>query len=243
MPDKKVLTYSPGFNPDRKHILEPEPAIKVVPEWYKNLAKFEDSNSTKKLSPINDRGTDGAALGTKACTPFFDALTMGYVYLLQDDLHVDLDPDGYPVLSWNGDEMICDKRPIIDLAVPHQHHPLHFGWKMQWYYETPKDYALLITHPLNRHDLPFTTMSGLVDSDIWGLPVFISFFLKKGFIGVIPKGTPILQMIPVKKDDWSMNVDYSEERYEHNKIQEEKRRATLFGYYKRFIWQRKKYDK
>jgi hypothetical protein len=240
---KKEIVFSPAFDINKKGMLEPDQTVRYVPEWYKNLSRFEDSNSTKKLSQINDRGTDGSAMGTKMCTAFFDSFNMGYVYLLNDDLHVDIDIDGFPTLSWEGDEMLCDKRPIVDVAVPHQHHPIHFGWRQQWYYDTPKGYSVLITHPLNRHDLPFTTLSGVVDSDVWGLPVFIPFFIKKGFIGTIPKGTPILQMIPIKKDEWTMKVDYSEEKHEINKIKEEKRRLTLFGYYKRNIWTKKKYDK
>ena len=59
---------------------------------------------------------------------------------------------------------------------------------------------------MNRFDLPFYTMSGIVESDIWGLPVFTAFFLQKDFIGVIPKGTPIFQIIPFKRDDWEREV-------------------------------------
>jgi len=29
----------------------------------------------------------------------------------------------------------------------------------------PAGYSLLITHPFNRHDLPFVTLTGLVDAD------------------------------------------------------------------------------
>ena len=34
-----------------------------------------------------------------------------------------------------------------------------------WTIEAPEGYALLFTHPVNRFDLPFTTLSGLVDCD------------------------------------------------------------------------------
>ena len=113
---KKEIIFSPAFDINKKGMLEPDQTVRYVPEWYKNLSRFEDSNSTKKLSQINDRGTDGSAMGTKMCTAFFDSFNMGYVYLLNDDLHVDIDIDGFPTLSWEGDEMLCDKRPIVDVA-------------------------------------------------------------------------------------------------------------------------------
>ena len=34
-----------------------------------------------------------------------------------------------------------------------------------WTFEMPAGYSLLITHPFNRHDLPFVTLTGLVDAD------------------------------------------------------------------------------
>lgn len=246
---KKQLSikFSPAFLVDSINLNqdidfnEPQESKKYIPAWYKKLSKFHKSNSISKLHPINDRGTDGSAASTKLCMPFFDALTCGYMYTLEYDLHVSQDKNGFPVLSWDGDNMIVDKRLMIDVPVPTQHHPLHFGWKVNWYSETPKGYSLLITHPLNRHDLPFTTMSGIIDADLWHTPVFTSFFLKRNFIGIIPKGTPIFQMIPIKREEWALEIDYSNENIEANQIKDEKRRSLIYAYYKNIIWQRKQY--
>ena len=237
------ITFVPSVHSsmhDKIKLIPPQPASWTIPEWYKTLAKHERSNSEKTLHPVNYAGTDGAAVATKQCPPFLDAMTAGYHYVLEDDLNVDIDPDtGKPILWWTGDVMIIDHRPTIELPVPEGHHPIHYGFKMGWYYETPPGYSVLITHPMNRYDLPFTVQSGIVESDIWGLPVFIAFFLKKGFRGVIPKGTPIMQIIPFKRDDWEMKVDLSEEAYDHHTFAAEKRRTRLHGYYKWFAWRRK----
>jgi len=100
---------------------------------------------------------------------------------------------------------------------------------------------LLFTHPLNRYDLPFYCSSAIVDTDIWGLPTFIPFFLKRGFSGIIPKGTPLFQMIPIKRDDWELDIDISEEKYWENKEREEKRRTHITAHYKKTTWQKKNY--
>lgn len=237
----KQIVFTATANPKDHSTLPPVPAISMIPDWYKKLSRFYHSNKMKDLHPINDRGTDGSASSTKLCMPFFDAMTSGYFYVLTDDLYISEDDEGFPILSWDNDVMICDKRPMIDVAVPFQHHPVHFGFKMHWYYETPKDYSVLITHPFNRHDLPFTVLSGIVDSDVWGLPVFISFFVKRGFTGTIPKGTPLFQIVPIKRDSWEMKIESSEEKIWKNKIKEEKRRSKIFSYYKGYAWKRKVY--
>ena len=239
---KNKIIFSPGFENAKGLLEEPEPSIKFIPEWYKKLSRFYVSNNIKHINLINDRGTDGSSTSTKLCTPFFDAMTAGYIYKLNTDIIVELDEEGFPSISWEGGVMVCDKRPMLDVAIPYYHHPIHFGFKMHWYYETPPGYSVLITHPMNRHDLPFTVLSGIVDSDIWGLPVFISFFLKRNFIGKIEKGTPLFQIIPIKRDDWEMGVDYSLEKFNNNKIDEEKRRYRIFSYYRNDIWKRKKYE-
>jgi hypothetical protein len=234
------ITFTPS-TPEWKEIglLPPEPSIGHVPEWYKSLAKHNRSNSEKTLHPVNFLGSDGATVATKQCPPFLDAMTAGYQYVLSGDLNVEIADDGKPIVSWDSEMMLVDHRPTIELPVPDGHHPIHYGFKMAWYYETPPGYSVLITHPMNRYDLPFTVQSGIVESDIWGLPVFIAFFLKRGFRGTIPKGTPLFQMVPFKRDNWEMQVLDSPEEIERHTFAAEKRRTRAHGYYKWFAWRKK----
>jgi hypothetical protein len=239
MNDNLKISFTPAFLGHDGKLTSPEPAVKHVPEWYKSLAKHDKWNDDKFLHPVNNIGGDGARVATKMCMPFMDSLTAGYYYLLEDDLLVELAEDGRPTLSWSGDIMIIDKRPTIELPVPNNHHPIHYGWRMNWFYETPPGYSVLITHPLNRPDLPFYTMSGMVESDIWGLPVFTAFFLQKGFQGIIPKGTPIFQIIPFKRDNWELEVAATQEDLDKHDFKAENRRSMLYGYYKKTAWRKK----
>ena len=233
------INFVPSFLNHSGLLSPPEPAVKHIPEWYRNLSKFDNSNDDITLGPQNHLGTDGAQVSTKMCMPFFDATTAGYMYVLEDDLYVSLDKDGKPSLSWNGPVMLVDKRPIIDIVVPDNCHPIHYGWRMNWYYETPPGYSVLITHPMNRYDLPFYVQSGIVESDIWGLPVFIAFFLKRNFQGVIPKGTPIMQIIPFKRDNWELETIETEQELDRHELMAENRRSMLYGYYKKTAWRKK----
>jgi hypothetical protein len=245
MKNKKMQFISTSINEsskDEKDLIAPVPASKKIPQWYKDLASYGGtSTDLSDLNPINDRSADGSNVSTKLCLPFLDAMISGYMYLLEDDIGVDLSDDGSPIVSWNKNKPLIDKRPFVDLAIPSDCHPIHFGIKMNWYYQTPKGYSLLFTHPMNRPELPFYIPSAIVDSDIWGLPAFIPFFIKKNFIGTIKKETPIVQMIPIKRDSWELEIIESEDIVNQHKIREEKRRSHITAHYKKSTWQKKKY--
>ncbi|HZL31017.1 MAG TPA: hypothetical protein VFC54_08145, partial [Pseudolabrys sp.] len=78
-----------------------------------------------------------------------------------------------------------------------------------WTIETPPGYSLLFTHPLNRTDLPFTTITGLVDTDKYSesLIAFPARWHDTNFNGVLPKGTPVAQCIPVKREKWVSRIE------------------------------------
>jgi len=243
MNDEKIINFITTSYPNENPTDIPVPAVSKIPNWYKDLAPYKNatSNSIKNLFPINDRGSDGTDVSTKLCPPFIDAMISGYMLVLSEDVKVEILDQEKPKLSWNSNAPIIDTRPLVDLAQPSDCYPIHFGWRMNWYYETPPGYSLMFTHPLNRHDLPFYSLSGLVDCDIWGLPVFLPFFLKRSFHGIIKKGTPIYQLIPIKREEWKMNLDCSEESFWKHKEMEEDRRSHVTAHYKKTTWQKKKY--
>jgi hypothetical protein len=73
-----------------------------------------------------------------------------------------------------------------------------------WTIEAPDGYALLFTHPANRFDLPFTTLIGLIDCDRYhdNWIHFPAHWHDANFSGVLPKGTPVAQCMPVKRESW-----------------------------------------
>jgi hypothetical protein len=243
--NKNKVKFSPvSLNKESESYKNPpSPASRFIPDWYKDLSGFKMGSSTniRFLHPVNDRGQDGSDVSTKQCPPFLDAIMSGYVHTAPEDLLIEILEGEKPSISWNSKEQLVDSRPTVDMPIPKECYPIHFGWKMTWYYETPPGYSLLFTHPFNRFDLPFYNASAIVDSDIWGLPAFMPFFLKRGFSGIIPKGTPLFQIVPIKRDDWELDIDLSEETYWKNKEREEMRRTHVTGHYKKTTWQKKNY--
>lgn len=178
----------------------PIPAVQGLPDWFKAVPQ-------KAFNP-----TMGEATYTvKKCPPFIDAMTYGFLVPLPMDLTV---KDGE--FTWNFE---VPKGVVSEYS----HSPIDFHDSSQiagtpffdedrfiikfnnfWTIETPPGYSLLFTHPVNRADLPFTTITGLVDCDTFhDSPInFPARWHDTGFNGVLAKGTPIAQCLPVKRENW-----------------------------------------
>jgi hypothetical protein len=150
----------------------------------------------------------------KRCPPFIDAMTCGFLIPLASDVRI---TNGE--LSW---DMAIPPGPVtferspISFHDPSQVEGSPFFTEDQfiikfinfWTIEAPPDYSVLFTHPVNRVDLPFRTITGLVDSDHYNnnLVHFPAQWHDPDFSGVLPKGTPVAQCIPVKRDNWAHEI-------------------------------------
>lgn len=211
----------------------PEPSKKHIPEWYKESERFIGG----KLKISNGAGNHGM----KMCMPFLDAMTSGYTALLWTDIVVEQTELG-PRLQWRSLSDPLEKRPRLNktLPTPAGHDEDHYVWKSLFNIQVPKGYSILISHPFNRFDLPFTTLSGVVDADMTMARGNLPFFLKSGFEGIIPVGTPIYQILPYKREDWQSLKDPSITEIAVFNEFDTMRRA--FGWYKNFKWHRKSYE-
>ena len=179
----------------------PVPAVLGLPDWFKSMPP-------KAFNP--SLGEDSQTL--KRCPPFIDAMTYGFLIPLPTDLKV---ANGEFSWDWNipGATTTAYTHSPIDFHDPSQvvgtpfFEDDHFIIKFNnfWTIETPPGYSLLFTHPVNRIDLPFTTIAGLVDCDTFSdsLLNFPARWHNTGFNGVLPKGTPVAQCLPVKREIWN----------------------------------------
>jgi len=88
--------------------------------------------------------------------------------------------------------------------------------------------------------LPFITHNAIIDTDGWPITGPVPFVIKKGFSGLIPAGTPIYQMLFIKRDNW--NSEQGEYDKLYNKKIEFSVRKFLKDGYKKQIWSRKEYN-
>jgi len=70
-----------------------------------------------------------------------------------------------------------------------------------WTIELEEGWSLFATHPVNRSDLPFRLLSGIVDSDRFydGGINFPAVWTDPAFCGVLRRGTPVAQCFPVPR--------------------------------------------
>jgi hypothetical protein len=71
-----------------------------------------------------------------------------------------------------------------------------------WTIELDPGWSLLAMHPINRDDLPFRLVTGLVDADRFN-DVGINFpaiWLDPDYEGLLPRGTPIAQCCAVPRE-------------------------------------------
>jgi hypothetical protein len=187
--------------PELEPILpRPIPAVLGLPDWFKALPQKAFSETL---------GDDLFTI--KKCPPVIDAMTFGFLMPLACDLKV-----ANGEFTW--------QRDLPAGIAPYSRSPIDFHDGCQvagtpffdedrfiikfnnfWTIELPPGYSLLVTHPINRDDLPFSTLSGLVDADLY-CDAFVHFparWRDPNFNGTLPKGTPIAQCIPMKRETWS----------------------------------------
>jgi hypothetical protein len=187
--------------PELEGILpRPIPAVRGLPDWFKDMPQ-------KAFSPI--KGEEVPTI--KKCPPVIDAMTYGFLMPLACDLKVE---NGE--FSWD--------RDVPPGIADYSRSPINFHDGSQvagtpffdedrfiikfnnfWTIELPPGYSLLVVHPINRDDLPFTTLAGLVDVDRYSLS-FVHFparWRDVAFNGTLPKGTPVAQCLPIRRESWT----------------------------------------
>lgn len=186
--------------------------------------------------------------GMKTCVPFMEIMSSGYVIRTPFDIYVVKDEEGNIQVRWQGpdgwSDFIGERPKELGATIPRPagHAPNGFVWSCKWSWKTPRGYSTIVTHPFNRYDLPFTTLSGIIDSDVFHGNGNIPFFFKEDFTGIIPEGTPFATVFPYKRNKWKMWVDsfFTEKILDTQlrPLQEDERKDFS---YKKIFWKKKEY--
>ena len=227
--------------------VRPSPSDRHVPEWFKKISPL------KVLLP----GTR-PDFTIKKCIPVLDAVTTGYYLVTQNDIEFVQNEDGTMTCNLNF-HVTKETKPITmhpfeqirGFPIEDQYIEYAFKWSNPYVIKTPPGYSCFFTHPVNQN-LPFLTLSGQVDTDGHPVAIQFPFLMKKSFSGVIPKNTPIVQIIPFKRQDWSMRIsndphedDFSEYREKARGFDEtryDQEGDPIGGEYKKKYRVKKKYS-
>jgi hypothetical protein len=230
---------------DKNSKSAPGPIIKTIPEWYRKADRFvvDPQTNTHWVDP---RG--GGKMPTwKACPAIFDIMGAGYTYKTPCDIEVTetLGKVSIEVLDNRMKDFIDVRSEMPQFAVPAGYYADHFAWWADWAVELPEGYSALYSQPFNRFELPFLTTSGIIDNDKVNLPGTMPFFIAKGFTGVIPAGTPYVQILPFKRENWELeletNISY-EDMIKKNQENAKKYRVPDGGVYQKKVWTRRTYE-
>jgi hypothetical protein len=220
----------------------PSAASKFIPEWYKNMPVHMDNEKTTGLSKDSVAVSN---LTLKGCSPFLDALTSGYIFTLPADIEFRNYPGKGINIRWATNiDLLGSHGPDQAPGLPEPFNGNFdlLKWKPGWRVITPKGYSCLFTHPFNRHELPFRTFTGVVDTDSYPLGVEFPFQLLqevKENIFIIEKGTPICQILPFKRDSWkSKQIDFDEQANKKNGF---RLKSKIVRSYKNQFWHKKSY--
>lgn len=193
---------------------KPVPASSVIPKWFKDMPIYSNSAHKLDLNPY-------ATVTAKQCAPLLDSMCSGYIVKLWTDLLVSR-PDNTLTVRWLVDDKVIepwDSTQSSTYEAPQGFDSTVFKFYHGWTIETPPGYSCLITHPFAFQSLPIKTLTGVIDSDILKINANAPFVIRNDFEGVIKKGTPMFQIIPFKRDEWSSEFDIADQKEKYFNIE------------------------
>jgi hypothetical protein len=231
-----VIRFNPVSELAEMVVKPPRPASEYIPQWYRDSETFKGGSPSFRYDGVPD-------LGLKMCHPFRDSLFSGYIQESWQDIYISADESGEMTYAYRTQPGIISVRDRPNLPIGQEFYPKELTINPQWTPQLPRGWSMLYTSPFNRVDLPLVVLSGIVDHDklthfdeVGNLP----FYLKSDFSGILPKGTPLYQMIPIKREAWiSVAKRYNEK--EQLSIQN-RILSRIWGGYKKEFWTRKEFS-
>ena len=196
----------------------PTPIKLNIPEWFKKL----------EHTVINHT--------IKGCVPFLESLTSGYLLKFPQDFNVRHNvnnknekgeefKDSFQTFALHDVQQILHAKkvnlnsgmdshglkqlegsPLIEKNKNLPFYKILNPWKIK----TPKGYSCLFVPPLNNSDDRFNIIPAIVDTDTFpneiNFPIVINGDKYPVLETTIKKGTPYVQIIPFKRDNWNMTL-------------------------------------
>lgn len=173
-------------------IAEPIPAKQFLPDWFRKIPPVHKQHVT-----VNDNG-----LTIKRCMPFLDAMTAGWLLPLAATVRLEIKDGGQTVTAgWDFDKVMVSNHNAHQVAGnPAEPRP-PCKFHNYWTIATPPGWSCLFVPPLNRAQPLVQALCGVVDTDTYQSLIHFPFFATGGDgVHVIEKGTPLVQVIPFRRD-------------------------------------------
>jgi hypothetical protein len=222
--------------------IKPYPAVRQLPNWFLDMEPYDAPHS--KYPSDGKLHFRGRVANTtfKRCVPLLDGMSAGYIIPLWADVMVEQE-NNFPLIYWKTASDIFQQhgKSSKEIVPPTGYSNIVYKYANCWIPQTPKGYSCLITSPLGYQDLPFKAIPAIVDTDRSTLELAFPVWVKEGFEGIVKKSTPMIQIIPFKRDDWNSTFDYYEDGEYHNVIEEKNFSTIMVGHYLKKHHSKKKF--
>lgn len=204
---------------DHGVIAPPVPAKGYLPDWFRKLPAVDESVT----------GPTNSGLTIKRCMPFLDAMTTGWIIPLPATVRLDIRDQGTRVdAGWDFDrELVSFHGGHQVKGAPQQPRPackFHNFWTVS----TPPGWSCLFVDPLNRPNGVFQVIAGIVDTDTYRAPVHFPFWATaEDGLYTIEKGTPMVQVIPFRRDSAEIRAFIGPETAEDADLRQRVTRSTM----------------
>jgi hypothetical protein len=199
-------------------IAPPVPAKSYVPDWFRRLPAVDAAVASK-----NDTG-----LTIKRCMPFLDAMSTGWILPLAATVRLDIRDGGAWVEGgWDFDKTMVSNHGLHQVrGNPWGNRPPR-KFHNYWTIVTPPGWSCLFVDPLNRPNGVFEVLGGVVDTDTYRSLIHFPFFATgPDGVHVIEKGSPLVQVIPFRRDTTEIAAEIGPETAEDRATRERILRST-----------------
>ena len=173
-----------------------------------------------------------------------DALSSGFIIPLWGDLYVSASngmlnlkfPENFPMSQSLGQHPArqLEGHPLADKP----YGTSYLKFINPWVVETEPGYSCLFTSPLNHLETRFKVLDGVVDTDSYYNNINFPFVWTAGdgeFF--IPKGTPLVQVIPFKREAFKLMIEETDTAKSRNTLA--KLGTCMRNGYRSLFWHKK----
>jgi hypothetical protein len=190
--------------PEDHGVIAPPVAAKtVLPDWFRKLPPVD----AQQASATNN------GLTVKRCMPFLDAMTTGWILPLAATVRLEVKDGGSAVdAGWEFDRVMVSNHGAHQVAGNPKEPAPPCKFHNYWSIRTPPGWSCLFLPPLNRPAQPFECVAGIVDTDTYAAHIHFPFFATApDGLYVVEKGTPLVQVIPFRREDAALKAEIQSE--------------------------------
>ncbi|WP_439615724.1 DUF6065 family protein [Shinella sp.] len=213
---------------DEGVIPAPVRAKTALPDWFRKLPAIDET----QVSPTN------SGITVKRCMPFLDAMAAGWVIGLAASVRMEISDGGKTVdCGWDFDRTLVSNHASHQVAGNPREPLPPCKFHNYWTIRTPPGWSCLFVPPLNRPNGVFEVVAGVVDTDTYQSEIHFPFFaIGEDGLHMLERGTPIVQVIPFRRDASDLDADIRAESPPEGAVRKTILRKTLAadGWYRKF---------